>query len=138
MGFNILHGFQRFLRDSTEITVGDVSDIGGVLGDCDGDEGEGGQGAEEGWELHDMRKRWAVETDTSVATYMDHQRRRGASRYIIRRFVYLDSAVVAGSSTLSFGLGEWILVTAAAGGVGMSAVQIADGRGASYINPADL
>ena len=27
----------------------------------------------------------------------------------------------------SFGLGEWVLVTAAAGGIGMSAVQIAKG-----------
>ena len=44
-----------------------------------------------------------------------------------RVHMYLDDTVLAGSQTLLFGLGEWILVTAAAGGVGMSAVQIAKG-----------
>jgi len=36
--------------------------------------------------------------------------------------------------TRSFCLGEWVLVTAAAGGIGMSAVQIAKGtRGISRV-----
>ena len=34
---------------------------------------------------------------------------------------------LAGSEILSFNSGEWVLVTAAAGGIGMSAVQIAKG-----------
>lgn len=36
-------------------------------------------------------------------------------------------AAFANSHILSFNLGEWVLVTAAAGGIGMSAVQIAKG-----------
>lgn len=35
--------------------------------------------------------------------------------------------LTANSSVSSFDLGEWVLVTAAAGGIGMSAVQIAKG-----------
>ena len=39
----------------------------------------------------------------------------------------MPGVALTNSQTLPFGLGEWVLVTAAAGGIGMSAVQIAKG-----------
>ena len=38
---------------------------------------------------------------------------------------HTNGVALTGSQTLFFGLGEWVLVIAAAGGIGMSAVQIA-------------
>ena len=59
---------------------------------------------------------------------------RGSRRASSSAGGYADYDVVAfaNSQSLLFDSGEWVLVTAAAGGIGMSAVQIAKG---TYRNP---
>ena len=42
-------------------------------------------------------------------------------------YANVPGVTLTNPQTPSFGLGEWVLVTAAAGGIGMSAVQIAKG-----------
>lgn len=47
---------EGFFSDSVKVTWGDINHVGGILGDGEGDESEGGQGAKERGELHEGRR----------------------------------------------------------------------------------
>jgi hypothetical protein len=48
---------ERLFFNSIEVAGTDVNNVGGTLGDGDGDESEGGERAKERGELHDGRRK---------------------------------------------------------------------------------